>query len=504
MKQVRVELAGLSKQFSTIRGTVDVLKGISLTVEPGELFVLLGPSGCGKSTLLNLVAGLEKPTGGTIRIGERVVADPSGGVFLMPFERDVAMVFQSYALYPHMTVEKNIAFPLSNLKEKLPPEEVATKVRKAAELLKIDTLLDRKPSELSGGQRQRVAIGRALVREPLVFLLDEPLSNLDAQLRTDMRAQLKALQRRLGITALYVTHDQVEAMTLGDRIAIVNGGKIEQMGTPVEIYDSPATPFVARFIGSPPMNVLEGTCEGGTLRVGILTVTLPDRTAAQLRGAGTTTIGIRPEHITLGAPGSGNCDLDIEVVENIGGEYLVYLVSGDTRLVARAKQAPQGTTVAVVFDPERIRVYRRRLVTQYQPPRRHRPRPWMADILVRLPVSRGRRPPGRLGAGQRDARALAATSLVLRARGTAGVVRPSGGSARAGHAVCRRTGQHRREPCALLRASALGVALPQPPVRPRLPGGGARYGGGAVRRDLPLSSRAVGESRAERAHGVFD
>ncbi len=359
MKQVRVELAELSKQFTTFRGTVDVLKGISLTVEPGELFVLLGPSGCGKSTLLNLVAGLEKPTSGSIRIGERVAADPAAGVFRMPFERDVAMVFQSYALYPHMTVAKNIAFPLSNLKQKLSAEEVSRKVRAVAELLKIGELLDRKPSELSGGQRQRVAIGRALVREPLLFLLDEPLSNLDAQLRTDMRAQLKALQRRLGITALYVTHDQVEAMTLGDRIAIVNGGKIEQMGSPVEIYDSPATPFVARFIGSPPMNVLEGPVEQGVLVSGNTRVSLPGELAAQLTSPshGSATIGIRPEHITLGEPGTGNCDLTVEVVENIGGEYLVYLVSDDTRLVARTKAAPQGTTAAAVFDPRRIRVF---------------------------------------------------------------------------------------------------------------------------------------------------
>jgi multiple sugar transport system ATP-binding protein len=359
MIQGRVAIEKLSKQFTTWRGTVDVLGDISLTVEPGELFVLLGPSGCGKSTLLNLIAGLEKPTGGVIRIGERVVADPASGVFLMPFERDVAMVFQSYALYPHMTVEKNIAFPLSNLKRKLPPEEVSKRVRATAELLKIETLLDRKPSELSGGQRQRVAIGRALVREPRLFLLDEPLSNLDAQLRTDMRAQLKALQRRLGITTLYVTHDQVEAMTLGDRIAIVNQGTIEQMGTPIDIYDNPATPFVARFIGSPPMNVLAGVLDNDTLVLDGLRVALPQPVAATLRAqAGAThTIGVRPEHVALGAPGEGNCEMDIEVVENIGGEFLVYLQSGGMRLVARTKQAPIGSRVSATFDPGRVHVF---------------------------------------------------------------------------------------------------------------------------------------------------
>ncbi len=363
MEKKAVRLTALRKSFRTLRGVVSVLEGIDLTVAPGEFFVLLGPSGCGKSTLLNLVAGLEKPTGGRIEIGSRVVAAPSDGVFLQPFERDIAMVFQSYALYPHMTVERNIGFPLTNLSPRPPAGEIAARVRKAARLLRIENLLDRKPVELSGGQRQRVAIGRAIVREPSVFLLDEPLSNLDAQLRMDMRAQLKSLQRTLEVTALYVTHDQMEAMTLGDRIAIIKDGVIQQLGPPVEIYDHPANAFVARFIGAPPMNLFEG---GLVERDGRevfessgLVIDLPQQIRERVRRLprGTGFVGIRPEHIELAGEGKGACDVAVDVVENIGGELLVYAFYDGGQIVVRTDSPPPAERVSLVFSPEKMHVF---------------------------------------------------------------------------------------------------------------------------------------------------
>ena len=363
MEKRAVRLEGVRKTFLTFRGAVTVLDGIDLTVEPGELFVLLGPSGCGKSTLLNLVAGLEKPSGGRIRIGDRVVAEPSQRVFLQPFERDVAMVFQSYALYPHMTVEQNIAFPMTNLRPRPNRETISDKVREAARLLRIEELLDRKPLELSGGQRQRVAIGRAIVREPAVFLLDEPLSNLDAQLRMDMRAQLKALQQKLGVTTIYVTHDQMEAMTLGDRIAILKGGHVQQLGNPIEIYDHPANPFVARFIGAPPMNLLEGELVENEAEKYFdsagLHVSLPESIIARMHegAAKRWSIGIRPEHMRIGPPGQGACDVDIEVVENIGGEFLVYVFTGDGQIVIRTPHHPDQRQVSLSFEAEQVHVF---------------------------------------------------------------------------------------------------------------------------------------------------
>lgn len=240
-----VETVDLQKHF----GDVHAVDGINITIKEGEFLVLLGPSGSGKTTLMRMIAGLEKPTGGTIQIGNEIVNN------LPPRERRIAMVFQSYALYPHMTVYKNIAFPLRAAKMNKP--DIEEKVRKAARMFDIERLLDRKPRQLSGGERQRVAIARAVVREPQVFLLDEPLSNLDAKLRASARDELKQFQRQLGVTTIYVTHDQVEAMGMGDRVAVMSHGRMHQLGTPEELYRSPADTFVARFLGSPPMNLID-------------------------------------------------------------------------------------------------------------------------------------------------------------------------------------------------------------------------------------------------------
>ncbi|MBD3321373.1 MAG: ATP-binding cassette domain-containing protein [Chitinivibrionales bacterium] len=360
MISLPVKLENLKKRFFTFRGPQEVLKGITLSIDAGELFVLLGPSGCGKSTLLNLIAGLEKPTEGTVTIGNMRVADPAAKLFREPFDRDVAMVFQSYALYPHMTVEQNIAFPLTNLGKKLSKSEIQQAVQKIAELLKIENLLDRKPKELSGGQRQRVAIGRAIVREPKVFLMDEPLSNLDAQLRMEMRAQLKALQRKLGITMIYVTHDQVEAMTLGDRIAVLHEGQVQQLGPPAGIYDNPETIFVAQFIGSPPMNIISGSLlrneKAWRIENADFTFSLPPEAKGflQQRGITNVKVGVRPEHVTPGNPGEGCMDVSVTVAENIGGEYLLYVLFDTTRLILRTPVKPANERTSLKVDPEKI------------------------------------------------------------------------------------------------------------------------------------------------------
>ncbi|MEL6149003.1 MAG: ABC transporter ATP-binding protein [Chloroflexota bacterium] len=302
-----VETVALEKHFADVRAC----DGIDLSIREGEFLVLLGPSGSGKTTLMRMIAGLEKPTGGTIRIGNQIVNN------LPPRERKIAMVFQSYALYPHMTVYKNIAFPLRALK--MERNMIDEKVRKAARMFDIERLLDRKPRQLSGGERQRVAIARAVVREPEVFLLDEPLSNLDAKLRAMARDELKQFQRQLGVTTIYVTHDQVEAMGMGDRVAVMSHGRMHQLGTPEELYRSPADTFVATFLGSPPMNLLERK---------------------------TSIIGFHPEHFL---PEHINIDhemidplvFDFEVtrVEYLGSERFIYgLIAGDdepTKIVAK-------------------------------------------------------------------------------------------------------------------------------------------------------------------------
>ncbi|NBZ88027.1 ABC transporter ATP-binding protein [Stagnihabitans tardus] len=286
-----VVLKNLAKSF----GAVDIIKGIDLVIEPGEFCVFVGPSGCGKSTLLRLISGLEEATSGTIEIAGRVVTDAE------PSERGIAMVFQSYALYPHLTVRQNIGFGLSLAKR--PKAEIEAKVQAAASVLQLGPLLDRKPKALSGGQRQRVAIGRAMVRDPAVFLLDEPLSNLDAALRAQMRIELTDLHKKLGATMIYVTHDQVEAMTMADKIVVLNAGRIEQVGSPMELYNHPVSPFVAGFIGSPKMNLITGPA------------------AAAL---GCTTYGIRPEHLDLSTT-EGQWQGRIRHVERLGAESVLYL-----------------------------------------------------------------------------------------------------------------------------------------------------------------------------------
>lgn len=290
---------------------VHVVKGADLTIKDGEFMVLVGPSGCGKSTTLRMVAGLEDVTKGEIRIGDRVVNDVS------PKDRDIAMVFQSYALYPHMTVAENMSFGLKL--RKYPTAEITARVKEAADLLDIGHLLERRPKELSGGQRQRVAMGRAIVRRPQVFLMDEPLSNLDAKLRVQMRAELQRLHHKLGVTTIYVTHDQTEAMTLGDRIVIMKDGYIQQCDSPLILYDKPANLFVAGFIGSPGMNFLKAVAQDGFAVHQHFKMKLPAQ-AADVTGE--ITLGIRPQHLSLQPGGEHTVTLpvDLEVVEPLGSE----------------------------------------------------------------------------------------------------------------------------------------------------------------------------------------
>ena len=295
-------------------GNVEVIKGVSLEIEDGEFVVLVGPSGCGKSTLLRMIAGLESITSGAISIGDRVVND------VEPAERDIAMVFQNYALYPHMTVRENLAYGLKN--RKTPKDEIERRIAKAAKALEIEQFLERKPRQLSGGQRQRVAMGRAIVREPAAFLFDEPLSNLDAKLRVQMRVEIKRLQRSLGTTSVYVTHDQMEAMTMADRLVVLNAGHIEQVGTPIELYEKPASTFVATFIGSPSMNLLESGSTGWTTGNAVKTP------------AGKFTIGVRPEDIHIVRDGEPDADgfnttLRIEAVELVGAESYIHAALPD-------------------------------------------------------------------------------------------------------------------------------------------------------------------------------
>jgi sn-glycerol 3-phosphate transport system ATP-binding protein len=274
-------------------GDLQVIHGVNMDIADGEFIVILGPSGCGKSTLLRMVAGLEAITAGEIRIGERVVND------LEPTDRNIAMVFQNYALYPHMSVYDNMSYGLRI--KKFSREEIETRVRRAAEILELKNFLDRKPRQLSGGQRQRVAMGRAIVREPAVFLFDEPLSNLDAKLRVQMRAELQSLHRRLRTTSLFVTHDQIEAMTLAQRMIVMNAGRAEQIGAPLEVYARPATTFVASFIGSPPMNLIPEQREGRPVL-----------------------FGIRPEHLEPCAESEAKLIVDIDLIEPLGADTLVY------------------------------------------------------------------------------------------------------------------------------------------------------------------------------------
>jgi len=300
----QVSLKNIKKNF----GSTAVIHGVSVDIDDGEFIVIVGPSGCGKSTLLRMVAGLETVSDGDIHIGQVRSND------LEPMDRNIAMVFQNYALYPHMSVHQNMGYGLKIAG--LPKAEIDRKVREAAKLLQLEPLLDRKPRELSGGQRQRVAMGRAIVREPAVFLFDEPLSNLDAKLRVQMRLEIRELQKKLGITALYVTHDQVEAMTMADRMIVMNGGVADQIGTPLEVYETPRTLFAAQFIGSPAMNIFDAKVEGGEIKLGS---TVIGQTSL---AAGAIKLGIRPEHLELDA--DGVIQTSISMSEPLGANTLLH------------------------------------------------------------------------------------------------------------------------------------------------------------------------------------
>ena len=363
---MKLAFSDVSKTFLSFRGPVRAVHGVDLAVGEGEFFVLLGPSGCGKSTVLNLAAGLLKPTSGEILLGERVVASRDRKSFVPPRERNVAMVFQSYALYPHLTVFENIAFPLRIAGEKKGDVEQA--VAQAGKMLGIGDILRARPAELSGGQRQRVAIARAIVRKPALFLLDEPLSNLDAGLRASTRGELKRLQRDLGITTLYVTHDQTEAMTLGDRIALLRDGRVVQTGTPEDLYERPETPFAASFIGQTPMNLVSAPVleEGKDLVLGLggNKLILPAGPARKVKslGAGTLLFGIRPEHIRIAtgiseAPVTGT----VEAVENLGRETLLQVRVGDRTLsvLTEDKSIGEGNAVALDIPLEKAHFFKK-------------------------------------------------------------------------------------------------------------------------------------------------
>ncbi|MFT3673444.1 ABC transporter ATP-binding protein [Aestuariivirga sp.] len=317
-----VSLRNVRKSF----GAVDIIKGVDLEIADGEFCVFVGPSGCGKSTLLRMIAGLEDITSGSLAIGGKEMADVD------PADRGVAMVFQSYALYPHMTVKDNITFGLRMTGHK--PADIEPKLKRAADMLQLSHLLERKPSQLSGGQRQRVAIGRAIVREPDVFLFDEPLSNLDAALRVQMRTEIGKLHADLAATMIYVTHDQVEAMTMADKIVVLNGGLIEQIGSPLELYHRPRNMFVAGFIGSPKMNFISATAANG--KQGKIRVTLPGGASLLLDGQGASvsdgtavTLGMRPEHLLIGEAGDAVLATTVRLAEYLGSESMFYTTLAD-------------------------------------------------------------------------------------------------------------------------------------------------------------------------------
>ncbi|HEY8360971.1 MAG TPA: ABC transporter ATP-binding protein [Ramlibacter sp.] len=344
-----IELRNVRKSF----GAVDVIHGLDLTITGGEFVVFVGPSGCGKSTLLRMIAGLEEVTDGDILIGGQDVTDAD------PARRGIAMVFQSYALYPHMSVRENLAFGLKIART--PAEDVDRQVKAAADILKIDHLLDRRPGQLSGGQRQRVAIGRAIVRKPLAFLFDEPLSNLDAELRVSMRIELARLHRELGNTMVYVTHDQIEAMTLADKIVVLREGRIEQVGTPRSIYEDPNNVFVAGFVGSPRMNLLRGTLvDAATIEAGGARFALPQ--PLQSVEAGTAVqLGVRPEHLGPGPQDPGAVAAQVDFSEYLGNTRYLYCVTsnGDTLVVEQrtGTDLAPGASVWLHAAPAALRVF---------------------------------------------------------------------------------------------------------------------------------------------------
>ena len=351
----------VTKRFDTGTESVVAVDDLSIAIEDGEFLVLVGPSGCGKSTTLRLLAGLETVTEGTVTIGDEDVTDEK------PKDRDIAMVFQNYALYPHMSVEENMSFGLQMTTE-LPAEEIDDRVTNAAEMLGISDLLERLPSALSGGQKQRVALGRAIVREPAVFLMDEPLSNLDAKLRTQMRTELQQLQNQLDVATVYVTHDQTEAMTMGDRIAVLNDGELQQLGTPLECYHEPANTFVAGFIGSPSMNFLDLSFnpEHGTGTDDAIEYEFTDEQTQHIRDAAvptrdTITLGVRPEDITIaGDRGPETIEATVDVVEPMGKESVLHLSAGPhslTSLIPGEYDVDAGQSVRLKLPHDRIHVF---------------------------------------------------------------------------------------------------------------------------------------------------
>jgi len=338
-----IKLEDLVKTY----GDVEVLHNLNGNIQDGEFVVVVGPSGCGKSTLLRMIAGLEKITSGKISIGDKTVND------LEPADRDIAMVFQNYALYPHMSVRQNMGYGLKI--RKIEKQEIERRVLEAAEILGIGEYLDRKPRQLSGGQRQRVAMGRAIVRDPQVFLFDEPLSNLDAKLRVQMRLEIRKLQKRLNVTSIYVTHDQVEAMTLGDRLMVLNDGVVEQFGTPIELYDHPETIFVAGFIGSPSMNFIPADCSEKSI-----SLCNGKKIKKSLKHKGKVSIGIRPEH--LEEDKKGNIRIVIQMVEQLGSNSLLHgtLEDTDIEIVASLSghvTAEAGSTVSFSAKETNIHVF---------------------------------------------------------------------------------------------------------------------------------------------------
>jgi lactose/L-arabinose transport system ATP-binding protein len=346
-----VELEQVRKTF----GNIHVIHGVDLTIDHGEFTVFVGPSGCGKSTLLRMIAGLEDLSGGELRIGGDRMNEVEAS------ERGVAMVFQSYALYPHMTVEENMGFGLRMTGH--PRDQIRTRVREASEVLQLEPLMKRKPSQLSGGQRQRVAIGRAIVRNPKVFLFDEPLSNLDAELRVAMRVEIAKLHQRLGNTMVYVTHDQTEAMTLADKIVVLRAGKVEQAGSPLKLYEDPDNLFVAGFIGSPKMNFFPAVtidADGRSARLGDVDVALPLATSRLTAGTALQ-IGIRPEHFDRVADPDVRLPVDVDVVEHLGGTSYLYgrLPSGDPIVVERRDGEPvrAGSRIEVGFQSADLRAF---------------------------------------------------------------------------------------------------------------------------------------------------
>lgn len=334
-----ITLKSVEKWF----GDVQVIKGVDLEIQDGEFIIFVGPSGCGKSTLLRMIGGLEDTSRGGIEIDGTDVTDHA------PAKRGLSMVFQSYALYPHMSVRENMGFSLKTAGA--PQSEIDEKVNHAADVLKLETYLDRRPKDLSGGQRQRVAIGRSIVRAPTAFLFDEPLSNLDASLRVDMRYEIAKLHQSLAATMIYVTHDQVEAMTLADRIVVLDAGQIAQVGTPRELYERPANKFVAQFIGSPKMNVLP--CTTGPEGYG-----LPGARGGAYAGAAAVDVGVRPEHITLGAVGEGQCDGTVDVVEYLGADTFLLMDCGalgqiTVRVIGNSDLHP-GDRAGLIFGTEAL------------------------------------------------------------------------------------------------------------------------------------------------------